>query len=76
MKYRMVFGFTLLIGILVLAFAIALGKVEEKTSYGLLDVLTILALLAKDFTHWAFVGEKDAKETNGLRPKGEGLEGS
>lgn len=40
---RMVFGFSPLIIMAALASAIALGHVEEKTSYGLMPLLTTLS---------------------------------
>lgn len=51
---RMIFGFSLLVIIAGLTLAIALGAVEEKTSYGLMPLLTMLATLAGGFTQWAF----------------------
>jgi len=58
---RMVFGFSLLLILALLALAIALGKVEEKTSYGLMPLLTALATLAGGFAQWAF-SNKDKKD--------------
>ncbi len=51
---RMVFGFCLLTILASLAAAIALGHVEEKTSYGLMPLLTTLSTLAGAFAQWAF----------------------
>lgn len=57
---RMVFGFSLLVIMACLALAIALGRVEEKTSYGLMPLLTALSTLAGGFAQWAFSsGKKD-----------------
>lgn len=57
---RMIFGFSLLVILASLALAIALGHVEEKTSYGLMPLLTTLATLAGGFVQWAFtVSKKD-----------------
>jgi hypothetical protein len=50
-RYRFILG-SLIVGTLVVA--IALGHVEEKTSYGLVPVVTILAKVALDFSEWAF----------------------
>lgn len=59
---RMIFGFSLLLILAGLALAIALGKVEEKTSYGLMPLLTALATLAGGFCQWAFTSkDKDDK---------------
>jgi hypothetical protein len=53
-RARMAFGFCIL-GILgMLAASIALGHVEERTSYGLMPILTSLATLAGAFAQWAF----------------------
>lgn len=57
---RMIFGFSLLMILAGLALAIALGKVEEKTSYGLMPLLTALATLAGGFAQWAFSGNKES----------------
>lgn len=57
---RLIFGFCLLLILAGLALAIALGHVEEKTSYGLMPLLTTLATLAGGFTQWAF-NSKDNK---------------
>lgn len=46
---RMCFGFSLLLILAGLALAIAIGHVEEKTSYGLMPLLTALATLAGGF---------------------------
>lgn len=51
---RLIFGFCLLVILAGLALAIALGHVEENTSYGLMPLLTTLATLAGGFTQWAF----------------------
>ena len=51
---RMIFGFILLGIMAALAAAIALGHVEEKTSYGLMPLLTTLSTLAGAFAQWAF----------------------
>jgi hypothetical protein len=51
---RMIFGFALLLIIAVLAAIIALGKVDQSSSYGLDIVLGSLATLAGGFAQWAF----------------------
>ncbi len=56
---RMVFGFSLLLILAGLALAIAVGHVEEKTSYGLMPLLTALATLSGGFAQWAFSTGKD-----------------
>lgn len=60
---RMIFGFSLLLILAVLALFIALGHVEEKTSYGLMPLLTTLSTLAGGFAQWAFsAGGKKPEE--------------
>ena len=60
---RMIFGFCLLLILAALAAAIALGHVEERTSYGLMPLLTTLSTLAGGFAQWAFsIGNKKDKD--------------
>jgi hypothetical protein len=59
-KLKMIFGFALLIVIAALAAAIALGKVEEKSSFGLQFLLGALSVLSGSFANWAF-GSSDKK---------------
>lgn len=51
---KMIFGLLLLILLAVLASTIALGKVEQQTSFGLQDILGGLLVLAGGFAHWCF----------------------
>ena len=55
---RWLFGFGLLLLLSILAIIIALGKVEQATSYGLNIVLGALATLSGAFSQWAFSNEK------------------
>lgn len=48
------FGFTVLAVYAILAISIALGHVEEKTSFGLREVLANLGPLGGGFAVWAF----------------------
>lgn len=57
--WRIVYGYLLLGGICVLAARIALGVVEEKSSYGLSPLLIILTLLADRWASWAFPRKGD-----------------
>lgn len=60
---RMIFGFCILLILAGLALAIAMGNVEEKTSYGLMPLLTALATLSGGFAQWAFSSkDKDDKK--------------
>lgn len=56
---RMIFGFLILAILAGLALAIALGRVEEATSYGLMPLLTALATLSGGFAQWAFSSKSD-----------------
>ena len=51
---RMIFGFCLLALMASLAGVIAIGHVEEKTSFGLQQILGSLAVLSGGFAQWAF----------------------
>lgn len=51
---RMIFGFCLLGLLAMLAGVIALGHVEEKTSFGLQYILGALSALSGGFSQWAF----------------------
>lgn len=46
--------FILLLLIFILAMSIALGHVEEKTSYGLADAIKLFSYLAASAAGWAF----------------------
>jgi hypothetical protein len=51
---KMLFGFGLLAILAWLAEEIAIGKVEEATSHGLMPIVTTLATLGGGFSQWAF----------------------
>jgi hypothetical protein len=56
---RMIFAFSLLGIVAILAFALALGKVEELTSYGLHEVLLLLTVMGTKVVDSIFKSEKD-----------------
>lgn len=58
MNWKAAFGFLLLFVIAALALSIALGQVEEKTSYGLQEILGSLLTLAGGWAGWAFREQK------------------
>ena len=58
-KWKMIFGFCLLLSIDAVAMILALGHVEEKTSYGLRECLTALFILSGGWAAWAFGVGKD-----------------
>lgn len=53
-ELRMLFGFLVLLIIAVLTGVIAIGHVEESTSYGLIPIITVLATVGGGFAQWAF----------------------
>ncbi len=59
---RMIFGSALLIILAALSAAIALGHVEEKTSYGLMPLLTAISVLSGNFAQWAFSKRPEDKD--------------
>lgn len=59
-KFKLIFGFAVLGVVAILAAVIAIGHIEEKTSFGLQYLLGTLSTLAGAFSTWAFT-----------RPKGE-----
>lgn len=62
-RLKMLYGFLLLLLLAILAVVIALGKVEQQTSYGLLPIITALATLSGAFGNWAFKdSDKDKKD--------------
>lgn len=53
-RYRFILGAVIVVGLMALAGAIALGHVEEKTSFGLTGIMAILGKVALDFSEYAF----------------------
>ncbi len=58
---RMLFGFCLLIILAGLITMIAVGHVEEKTSHGLMPLITTISTLGGMFAQWAF-GNRNHKD--------------
>ena len=58
-KWKAAFGFMLLLVIAGLALAIAIGHVEEKTSFGLQIILGCLTTISGGFAAWAFGSKND-----------------
>lgn len=65
-QWKMIWGFILIVGILSLTARIALGKVEQATSYGLDNIIGILAVLAGQWANWAF-GESRTSSTESVK---------
>ena len=59
---KAIFGFLLLVILGSLAAIIALGKVEQSTSFGLSYVLGALSVMAGGFAQWAFGSSKSDTE--------------
>ena len=62
---RMIYGYILLVSLVTLILIIGVGHVEEKTSYGLTDLIGILAVLAGQFGQWAFANRGKNGGTTG-----------
>lgn len=60
-RLKMIFGFCLLVMLSALAGIIGLAHVEEKTSFGLREIITIIGVIAGGFAGWAF-GSSGNKE--------------
>jgi len=58
----MALGFALTVVLAILVIVIGLGKVEEKTSFGLQFPLNGLVILASQFAVWCFMSKKEPKE--------------
>lgn len=67
---RMLFGFGVLAVLAILAVIIAIGKVHQESSYGLGIVLGSIAVLAGQFSQWAFSGRWEESKPATL-PEGE-----
>lgn len=64
-RLKIVFGFAILGGLLVLCAVIALGKVREDTSFGLREIITGLLMLSAGFANWAFGSISKHTQGNG-----------
>ena len=58
LELRMIFGFCLLGIYAILALAIAFGKIEETTSFGLQPILNALSGLSGAWAVWAFASKR------------------
>ena len=59
---KIVFGFVLLVILAVLAAIIALGNVQQGTSFGLTYILGGLTSMAGGFVQWCFGESKDERK--------------
>lgn len=59
---RMIFGFSLLLILAALSAVIALGKVEEKTSFGLAQLEGCFLTLSGGFAQWCFSSRDKPKD--------------
>lgn len=62
-KLKMGWGYLLLVGILTLCARIALGHVTQDSSYGLTEIIGILAVLAGQWANWAFGESRSSSQT-------------
>jgi len=62
-RWKLIIGGGLTLGLLALSAAIALGHVEEKSSFGLTAIFALLGKVELDFSDWCFRGgqSRDAK---------------
>ena len=58
-KWKWLFGFYVVTALVIMGIAFGLGKVEEKTSYGLPVILNSLAVMAGAWAGWVS-GKKDS----------------
>ncbi len=59
-RYKVILGCVLVLGVMALGCAIALGQVEEKTSFGLSPILIMLGKVVLDFSEWMFRGRHES----------------
>jgi hypothetical protein len=60
---KVAFGYLALLALVALAAAIALGHVEEKTSFGLQYILGGLTTLCGGWSQWAFGATKSDEKS-------------
>ena len=71
---KMIFGLMALAMLCVLAGVIAILHVEEKTSYGLENIVTILGVLSGGFAQWAFSSATDGIKNSAAEELTQGAE--
>ena len=57
-RLKLLYGYVLTGVIVTLGLALGLGKVEEKSSFGLRELILILGMLASQWAQWAFAGSR------------------
>lgn len=62
-RHKMLFGFSVLVILAILAVVISVAHVEEKTSFGLSFVLGALSSLSGAFGNWAFSNSRSQSES-------------
>jgi hypothetical protein len=63
-RWKATFGFCLIFLIAGIAVTIALGKVEERSSFGLQIILGCLTTISGGFAAWAFGSNKGGNHNN------------
>jgi hypothetical protein len=70
-KARYLIGSVAVLALVVMAFAFGLGKGEEQTSFGLIQVLSFLGVVVGRFAEWAYhtagTGQQVPPKTKGCR---------
>lgn len=61
-RLKMIFGFSLLLVLAILAGVVAVGKITQESSFGLQEILSGLLVLAGGFAQWAFSSSGAKKE--------------
>ncbi len=60
--HRFILSMVLVLGLLMLAGMIALGHVEEKSSFGLTPLLLLLSPVSQALANWAFPRRNEEKD--------------
>lgn len=61
-RLKLLFGFSLVVLVIILAAIIAIGKVQQETSYGLRDLISLLGPVIGFWSQWAFSSKKEKEE--------------
>ena len=64
-RWKMIFGFALLLIMGVMGMTFGIGHVESNTSFGLMPIITTLSTLAGAFAGWAFRQKTDHEDRDG-----------
>lgn len=59
-RLKLLFGFTLVVLVIILGAIIAIGKVQQETSFGLRDIIALLGPVIGFWSQWAFSAKREA----------------